>query len=685
MAQIRIYTPQTRTRTPNIGQASLQQPISMSNTAAARTMQSIAQSAKGISTSLANTFVEEEKKKKELQTATDILAATEAYEQEALAFERDYAEQHKGADARAAGDAYTQYHSEARTKAREQFADNPKAQYAFDQYVSRSSLSSIQRGYNYADGQDALYRQDTVAARWAGLSQFAASTDDVAAIERKRIEVQRETSALLPERDLTADFAAKDAALWGNVVNTRLAKGDLQGAKSVLENKRAELGMAYDETVGRVKAEEKRVQAEFKYQQMLANVGTRDALGDAFAMMGQGESPDYIPSDSEIYAAYPEAEAEKAIAQKKSLMEVAPNLKAMMTMTPKEVNDFLKAQKPTGQSGYAEQSSKYAVYVKEAQRLETQRNDDPVAFALRSNDALMKSGEAFFSDMNKESAQSYFMALKAQKEVLGMSDGALLSKDQAAHFAKLFDESENPVALMTELSNMVGPRDFALMQEQIVKENKLSMPVTLMASGMSETAGRRLQQTNAEGFEDTFKKSKPDIDGKDIRLAVNKALKGVNGTFFAEGNYSIAGELTGQTEKLAKSYMLDGYDMGTAVERASQEIILGRYDVAGGVRIPLGQNTKVIRTGLTKAKEAVLLKMKLAKGDDSIRHEQEKQLVRNGYFVTNEDESGVVLFSGYRVYEDSEGKEIGYTWKELEDLGLVPITVSRMGMRSGVL
>lgn len=190
-----------------------------------------------------------------VRLATDVMEAATEYEAEARAFENDYYEKNKGAAARDAGLAFKDWHTKNGRKYAERFKDDAEASLLFARSAKQSAASSIQRGFDYGRQQDEVYRTDTLNARKADLFAFAASTDDAAAIDKRRATYAEEAKTLMPGRDMTAHLADVDREMTGNAIRARLVAGDVAGAQAMLEERRALLGPSYDEVAAQVQAE----------------------------------------------------------------------------------------------------------------------------------------------------------------------------------------------------------------------------------------------------------------------------------------------------------------------------------------------------------------------------------------------------------------------------------------------
>lgn len=348
MPQLVIYTQKAQGAVPDIGGPALQR-ASLDTTRTAGTR--LAASALRGGMQLGEQAAREEHERSELRLATDVLAASDQYEREARAFEREFTEKHKGADAREAGAAFEQWHNENRGRYRERFAGNDKALFMFDRYSGRAAEGSIARGFAYGQQQDELYRKDTLAARETELVQFAASTDDMGAVRARRDEYAREAHALMPGRDLTAHLAGVDRSLAENAIRTRIVKGDVAGAEGLLTEYRAQLGDRYDEVAGQVRQQADKLYV-LEHGQTLAQRFGGDIVGAVRHIRETEADPDRRQAlESYVKSEWSFRESMEARAEREALKAERTTLKTALdaAQTPQDKARIIASASPENQ------------------------------------------------------------------------------------------------------------------------------------------------------------------------------------------------------------------------------------------------------------------------------------------------------------------------------------------------
>jgi hypothetical protein len=113
-----------------------------------------------------------------------------------------------------------------------------------------------------------------------------------------------------------------------------------------------------------------------------------------------------------------------------------------------------------------------------------------------------------------------------------------------------------------------------------------------------------------------------------------------------------------------------GEDQATATETAIQKVVTDRYDFGSGVRpfrVPRSAgDVDAISTGARGFQASLKVDDVDAPPDAGEARESYTDAVRrNGYWVTNDDETGAILYSERGVPVTKGGKPISRTWGEL--------------------
>lgn len=382
-----IYSPRVAGAQPQHmpGPALTRPMVDATRTAEGAMVQSMLSSGQGILAVGAREIAEQ----KRVQLATDVMEAATEYEAEARQFEEQYYSENKGASARDAGTAFAEWHKENGRRYAERFSGNPEASLLFARSARQSAAASVQRGFGYGREQDQVYRADTLAARKADLFQFAASTDDAEAIARRRETFGQEAATLMPGRDTTAYMAEVDREMTINAVNTRLANGDMEGARALLDNPDTAklLGTSHDEVAGRVRREEDARYLITTSDKLAASYGSD--LNGAIGWVRDNES-DPVRRQALEQQVRERWSMDEALRLRNERAERASRLDAaykgvMDAADPKAAGDIIAALPPEERAGmYAVARGRFAG---------TQVRTDPVR-AVQARDRIL-AGEEF--------------------------------------------------------------------------------------------------------------------------------------------------------------------------------------------------------------------------------------------------------------------------------------------------
>ena len=219
--------------------------------------------------------------------------------------------------------------------------------------------------------------------------------------------------------------------------------------------------------------------------------------------------------------------------------------------------------------------------------------------------------------------------------------------------------------------------------KQLSESGEFSGAMHLAANGMDIDSGKKLLEAARD--KDFAKKAEVvlGVSGAaktDFQEHVRESMADFNRTLMAGGEGELPVRINRNVERLALRYMMDGYEMEEAVEKAANKVIFDRYALVGPrgrqFRVPAKLNVDKIEDGAEVSLLDAAMPGKLSGPDASLFGEEFTDgtyaawVRREGYWVTNGDENGVVLFVGGRAVRDRDGNLIERTWEELERRGL---------------
>ncbi|HEV2186933.1 MAG TPA: hypothetical protein VGR70_06980, partial [Stellaceae bacterium] len=164
---------------------------------------------------------------------------------------------------------------------------------------------------------------------------------------------------------------------------------------------------------------------------------------------------------------------------------------------------------------------------------------------------------------------------------------------------------------------------------------------------------RALQVAAEKGGAQKLKEAAPPAAVQQINQNIDERLADFRQTVrWNEGGVKLFDTLRDATKELAYFYASQGTDGGAALERAYQGVLGQKYDFNGTIRAPKGQlpvidkATEFIQQNLKPAELAAL------PGNPDLSPEERQdiylQAARNGNWIPNEDDSGLILMARFR-------------------------------------
>jgi hypothetical protein len=183
-------------------------------------------------------------------------------------------------------------------------------------------------------------------------------------------------------------------------------------------------------------------------------------------------------------------------------------------------------------------------------------------------------------------------------------------------------------------------------------------------------------------------------DAKDVRDKLQGYFEPAARTLMAQstGGLSAATSIMEQAEKLAFVYKSQGKSAGDAAKQAYDEVIGWKYEFTPTYRVPRDQQPNLVTRGasyaLSDLGRIALFDSPYPMGANNRERQSLDAIKANGYWVTNEDETGLVLKvrgkdnSEYTAYR-ADGKAVEYKWLELQRLAGDSQDVERRMIEAG--
>lgn len=161
-------------------------------------------------------------------------------------------------------------------------------------------------------------------------------------------------------------------------------------------------------------------------------------------------------------------------------------------------------------------------------------------------------------------------------------------------------------------------------------------------------------------------------DVKDaIGAGVTSAMEEFAPTLYAQGNVEAVNRIQQTAGQLAAWYVTqEGMDPEDAGSRAAEELATSDYAIFDRMRVPRTYDTEAVEKGqqvksIIGDKYKLDLPISFATGTMDYE-DYSKSVAENGYFITNSDETGVILVGPHgRAVTHSDGVPVSMTFEEL--------------------
>lgn len=253
-----------------------------------------------------------------------------------------------------------------------------------------------------------------------------------------------------------------------------------------------------------------------------------------------------------------------------------------------------------------------------------------------------------------------------------------LTKGEAGYLGQQYTQSAQPVQFLAEMRTTYGDM-FRPVLKQLVTSGAVPPTANLIAD-MEPEAGQYLSQASRKDYaketEQALGMEKLDKDA--MKTGILSELEEVTGTFAASGDASAAARVQDATYLLALRYREAGMDADDAVKQAAQSVFAGRYAVKGSYRVPNAYNADDVEAGtLAYITDMSMDDIDIKLGDEAraMKPEALHSLMRrtlelSGRWVTNSDESGLILTVGGAPVRLKSGGRVELSFEELEHRGI---------------
>lgn len=414
-------------------------------------------------------------------------------------------------------------------------------------------------------------------------------------------------------------------------------------------------------------ADVKRLQAEARERIELD-------IQDHQAMALAGVKPPREYSRGEIIGAYGAERGQRVWERYNATMRAGDSIRAFQTMPQDDILAELAKSKPTvaDADGFDAKNDAWKIKSQAAQQVLQLRNSDPAAYVAQQTPVIKQALDRFMAAPDDPAARDdYITKAMAEQKRLGIQNPQVLPQAVADQYVARFRSSnpEQQAQLMTALSGAYGrnwPKVFGQMAKDLPPG---ALIIGTVAPKAQTHAARAMSVPKDELF-----KAVPSGDKSDMQAALGTAMADLRMSLSA----SVGGEQTFATvydsaERMAALYMQQGMAPAAAAQKAAAHLTSEIYSFNsrdGNVyRVPAQYDADAVDEGTGNALDSLDgYDIRPPAGLD--KKSYISVLKDAGYWVTNDDESGVYLYdSTGSVVRLSDGRPLMFNFDELARVG----------------
>jgi len=253
-----------------------------------------------------------------------------------------------------------------------------------------------------------------------------------------------------------------------------------------------------------------------------------------------------------------------------------------------------------------------------------------------------------------------------------------LTKGEAGYLGQQYTQSAQPVQFLAAMRTTYGDM-YQPVLKQLVTSGAIPPTANLVAD-MEPEAGQYLAQASRKDYEKETETALgiEKADKNAMKTKLQGELADIIGTLAAFGDAAAGSRILDAGYRLALRYRELGMDADDATEKAAQDVFASRYTVRGSYRVPKRFNDDDVDAGAQAYVENLdtsdilvgLSDEAKAMKPEALALLMRRTIALSGRWVTNRDESGLILTVGGAPVRLKSGGRVEVTFEELEHLGL---------------
>jgi hypothetical protein len=422
-------------------------------------------------------------------------------------------------------------------------------------------------------------------------------------------------------------------------------------------------------------------------------------VGDANAMAVNGITNPEQLSSQEFIKAYGAVDGMRRFSEYQDNQMLAADINKLQAMPVESMNAIVAASAPKPGPGYEMQAKRHSIMQQAAARSLKMRSEDPALYSLKSSETVNTAYSTFVEVMGnrsatdverKNAATQYAAASIAEQTRLGITTPRLLSKSAVESIQQQFIGSTDGESIAVKIAAMeeMWGNNWPTVYKQLVQEKALPEAAIVIGSGMRGAPAADLAMASKMKTTELLV-GLPSDTKKNLEESVSSELEdfratmvGSDGSPRTVGSNQMFNLFFEETVRLAAYYRSQGMADSDAAKKAAASTVNNQYTFASTYRVPNRDpmskqpiDPAMIEAGtnwaLMNLQPERLFIPETNRRDAFVVKDYAKNIRRNGYWVTSENEDGLVLFNAdsRSVVLDSSGNAILYLWAQLQDMG----------------
>ncbi|QKJ88012.1 Lytic murein transglycosylase [Paramixta manurensis] len=371
------------------------------------------------------------------------------------------------------------------------------------------------------------------------------------------------------------------------------------------------------------------------------------------------------------------AQAYQQFDQYRQVLALQPAYKTIISSPSNVGLDAVNALRPDASDADFEfKQKRYAMAVQKYQQTIAAREKDPGGWMVQNVPSVQQAYQSYQQDPSTGSQLAHQILMEKQR--LGIKSKDVLPDSIASGILQQINNNkEQDVNAIQSLGQQFGPYSEQVMQQV---QKKAGPVLQVVMATNNPRAANALWQNR-------------DVKTSELKDAVNTASKGASDSADSEwgsqskdfastmvgqpGGIAIWNNFNEQGRRLTYLNMQKGMGASDAAAQAYQDILGSQYQTKGTWRIPVTANADI--KDVSDGVDAFMDKLKPSDitplngdprlGDDVNRKQSLDRIKDNGEWVTNSDETGLMLTLNGLVVNDAQGNPLTVKFADLAQLG----------------